>query len=311
MARKKHNKQRDTSEETEPRHRPVFGPSRRQEEKERELSRSREERGKGKGGGGKGKGSGEGRREGKGGGKREEAWNKASHGGSSYGGSSSSKHWQPRYTREQWAQWEEDQWEAHQLKEMELQADTGWVPGLQESRGRQSRSQRNLRRAWDPEVQGRKEKYIQKGEWPEKRPEERKEMKEGSQRWRRIKELEQQCLEERREVLAQREENLQAQREQQEELLKQIQIMQRMQEEQAAALRGLQQSQAASSSAPPAAPSGLEKSQTRLKVLLTPARPTTNRHDPKRMDETIQKWKAGLQLKERQKGGPSLWTQHA
>eukprot|EP00438_Fugacium_kawagutii_P000045 Skav230489 [mRNA] locus=scaffold1182:11909:17629:+ [translate_table: standard] len=194
MTRKKHNKQRDTSEETEPRHRPVFGPSRRQEEKDKELSRSREERGKGKGGGGKGKGDGEGRREGKGGGRKEEAWNKASY--SSYGGSSSSKQksWQPRYTRQEWAQWEEDQWEAHQLKEMELQAETGWVPGL---RGRESRSQRKLRRAWDPEVQGRKEKYIQKGEWPEKKPEDHKEMKEGSQRWRSRRGLKQSQLQKR------------------------------------------------------------------------------------------------------------------
>eukprot|EP00438_Fugacium_kawagutii_P016890 Skav219041 [mRNA] locus=scaffold2272:713:1453:+ [translate_table: standard] len=168
-----------------------------------------------------------------------------------------------------------------------------WAPGKQ---GQGESLPKEVEEGLGPrEVQGR-EKYIQKGEWPEKRPEEHKEMKEGSQRWRRIKELEQQCLEERREVLAQREENLQAQREQQEELLKQIQLMQKMQEEQTVVLRGLQQSQAASSSAPPAAPSGLEKSQTRPKVLLTPARPT-NRHDPKKMDETIQKWKAELQKK--------------
>lgn len=140
--------------------------------------------------------------------------------------------------------------------EQGLSAGTNYVPGLQESRGRKSRNERQLRRSWEKDVQDRRRQHIQAGQWPETRPEEP--VKEGSQRWRRMKELEQQNLEERRQLPAQKEEDMKANKEKQEELLKQIQVKRRMQEEQAEMLRGLKQSQAASSSA---VPSGLEQSQ--------------------------------------------------
>lgn len=54
-------------------------------------------------------------------------------------------------------------------------------------------------------MQKKKEEYEKSGQWPESRPEP---MTEGSQRWKRMKELEKEFIEERRNLQDRREKQL-------------------------------------------------------------------------------------------------------
>ncbi len=98
--------------------------------------------------------------------------------------------WKGRWSKEEWDEWEA--WKKAQEQE------AGFDPTMQGSRGRRSRHSRQERRANDPHVLERARQYKQTGQWPEQV--EKKEMKIGSQRWKRMKELEKETLEERREL---------------------------------------------------------------------------------------------------------------
>ena len=202
--------------------------------------------------------------------------------------------------------WEEDRRWAAESREREVAGETGYDPTLQESRGRGHRAARRLDRLNDPDVQERRREYERSGEYPPDPP--APEMREGSQRWRRLKDLEKDLLNREREILEEKEADLRARTEQQQDMMFQMKQMQKMQEEQQELLRGLRESQRASSSAAPAsglkespaaaseaAPGGLKQSQGAAagglrqsqKANLTPARPYVSPkcHDASRMDE--------------------------
>ena len=156
---------------------------------------------------------------------------------------------------------------AYVRQEIEREIEEGFDPGLQESRGRAYRALRKQNRANGPEVQARREAY-EKGdmERPETRP---VPMTEGSQRWRRMKELEKETLKKQEDLLKEREEMQLKEKERLNDFQQKLQEVQEMQKKQQDWLKrmeeteGLRQSQ--NSSSKPA-----EKTVCGKKALLKP-----------------------------------------
>ena len=136
-----------------------------------------------------------------------------------------------------------DETRHQELKEQE--ESQGFDPSLQESRGRRHRHWRTERRKKDPEVQQKKEEYEKSGQWPETRPEP---LKEGSQRWNRMKELEKEFIEERRNLQERKQRQLEEETKMNQRLMDKLEEVQEMQRRQQELWeRGLKQSQRSSS----------------------------------------------------------------
>ncbi len=81
---------------------------------------------------------------------------------------------------------------------MDKEQEAGFTVGLQESRGRKYRHLRKWKRQHDPEVQAKREASVSGAERPETKP---MLVKAGSQRWRRMKELEEENMKKQEELL--------------------------------------------------------------------------------------------------------------
>ena len=190
-----------------------------------------------------------------------------------------------------------DETRHQELKEQE--ESQGFDPSLQESRGRRHRHWRTERRKKDPEVQQKKEEYEKSGQWPETRPEP---LKEGSQRWNRMKELEKEFIEERRNLQERKQRQLEEETKMNQRLMDKLEEVQEMQRRQQELWeRGLKQSQRSSS----------EEAETPLILKEGPGAsskwrsPSAERLREKCLQEKKEKEKAGLKLETKEKAEPS------
>jgi len=171
-------------------------------------------------------------------------------------------------------------------KEMEREIDEGFDPGLQESRGRTYRHLRKLDRSKNPEVQARKALYESgQMERLETRPEP---MTEGSQRWRRMKELEAENIKAKEKMQEEREKMQREQQKRLEEYQAKLDQVHQMQLKQTAWMdkmeareRGLGQSQSFGSKP---TERGLKKSPGEKKAVLV-ANTDSKRFEKKPQEE--------------------------